>query len=107
MIQGLLLTEGLKMLEDTKEKISKVPGPVGKVEQDKLNYVLSNNPGLKVIQQAGDILLGKRESLPEHMMPAEVALLKYWPMAADVEWSFSVYKSILSDRRTNFTCENL
>ena len=42
------------------------------------------------------------------MEPGIMAAYKFAPMTSvDIERSFSIYKNILQDKRTNFTPENL
>ncbi len=105
---GLPLTQALAILEGVKVKVSTIPGTKGKVFQDKLKNVLEKNPGLSVMQQAGQVLAGEGNSLPQGFGPFEVARLKYAPVVSvDVERSFSMHKSVLTEQRTRFTEENL
>ena len=90
------------------QKINKMPGKIGKWLQSKLEYVLSKNQGEKKLRDISKLIDGEEGSLPEGWSASDVASLKYCPLqSVDVERSFSVYKTILTDRRTNFTEENL
>ena len=47
-------------------------------------------------------------TLPQDLSPSIATDLKNAPTTSvDVERSFSIYKTIITDRRTNFTPENL
>ena len=81
-------------------------GDVGLNVQNKFNSILQKNPGLNRMKEVSRILSGKQSDLV--MAPDMAAALRYAPMTScDVERSFSVYKNILTDRRTNFTEYNL
>ena len=65
------------------------------------------NPGFIKIRQIGQVLSGQ---IVENfnMSPNQISCFKFAPLTScDVERSFSIYKTILTDRRTNFTPENL
>ena len=95
-------------MDKANQKINKVPGKIGKSLQSKLEYVLSKNQGEKKLRDISKLIDGEEGSLPEGWSASDVASLKYCPVQlVDVERSFSVYKTILTDRRTNFTEENL
>ena len=105
---GLTLSESLELLDEAHEKISKIPGKIGKVVQNKLNSVLGNNPGAKVLREISKIINGDQGELPEFWSASDAASLKYCPVqSADVERSFSVYKTVLTDQRHNLTEANL
>lgn len=104
--QGLTLAEQLDILAEVKEAIAKAAGPVGEAIQNKLDQVLSKNPGLAKMIEIAKVLTGKEADLD--MAPNMISALKFAPMTScDVERSFSIYKNILGDKRTNFTPENL
>lgn len=105
---GLTLVDALSLLEETKDKINSIPGSTGEMLQSKLTSVLAKNPGLEAFGKVGKVLEGKNVALPEGISPGDAAALKFCPLVSvDVERSFSVYKSILSDRRHHLTKENL
>lgn len=88
---GLSVTEMRKMLEEVKEKLPKFA-------RDKLQKSIDKNVGLKKFIDNLD-------------KPNNYDLRRshqYAPLVSvDVERSFSLYKYILSDRRTNLTEENI
>ena len=65
-----------------------------------------NNANISKLVKIGKILSGEPTSL--EMLPDQIGAMKYAPIVScDVEWSFSTYKNVLSEKRTNFTLENL
>jgi hypothetical protein len=61
-----------------------------------------------MLVKVGNILCGNNEDLPEYFTPNEVVDTKFAPLiSVDVELSFSLYKQILSDRRTNMSTDNM
>ena len=70
--------------------------------------MLSKYQGEKKLREISKLIDGEECSLPEGWSASNVASLKNCPVqSVDVERSFSVYKTILTDRRINFTEENL
>ena len=63
--------------------------------------MINKNPGYAVLQKVVKILAGdKGEAMPEKLTAQHVAMLKYAPITTcDVERSFSVHKSIYSQKR--------
>jgi hypothetical protein len=65
------------------------------------------NPDLKTISKIGKIIDGNT-NVELDMPPHIIALYKFVPLTScDVERSFSIYKTILTDNRSSFTVENL
>lgn len=65
------------------------------------------NKGYQMLEKVGNILRGNNEDLPEYFTPSVVADMKFAPLTSvDVERSFSLYKHILSDKRTNMSVDN-
>ena len=80
-------------------------GEVGEIVRQKYDLVFGKNPGFNKIRQIGSILAG--EIIPDFNIPL-IARYKYALLtSSDVERLFSCYKTILTDRRTNFTKKNL
>ena len=105
---GLTLSETFEIMDKAHQKIKKVPGKIGKSVQEKLDYVLSKNKGEKILREISKLIDGEDGSLPEGWSTSDVANMKYCPVqSVDVERSFSVYKTVLTDQRTSFTEENL
>jgi len=104
---GLSLCEQMGVLADVKTKISEVTGNCSSTIQTKLQKVLENNEGLRVMETICTILAGE-EKIHEQYTLAETSSFKYAPITSvDVERTFSVYKSLLRDNRQGFSMENL
>ena len=70
--------------------------------------VLEKNSALKTIRKIAEVTEGEEKTLPEGMEPADMAELKFCPVAAvDFKKSFSMFKNAFSNHRHNFTEENL
>jgi hypothetical protein len=96
----------LNILADVKTTITRADGIVGDKIKIKLEKVLEKNPGLSKLIDIAKVLTGGVAQVD--LAPDMIAAMKFAPMVScDVERSFSVYKQILSDKRMNFTPENL
>ncbi|XP_023215156.1 uncharacterized protein LOC111617975 [Centruroides sculpturatus] len=105
---GKPIYEQIDLLNRAKQKLCDAPGTAAEKVRKKLDAVLQKNTGLKSLFVVADILAGKKSKteseFPVHLLPR----LKYCPLSSvDVERSFSAYKLILSDKRCNFSIENL
>ena len=70
--------------------------------------VLETNPDVLVLRSIVGCLKGEEGSLPEGFGPGDVANFKFCPTAnVDVERTFSVYKTVLTDRHHCLTEENV
>uniref|UniRef100_A0A915E3J0 F-box domain-containing protein n=1 Tax=Ditylenchus dipsaci TaxID=166011 RepID=A0A915E3J0_9BILA len=79
---------------------------IGQQVRDKLKYVLDKNPGINRLSEITNVLEGRESCL--NMDPNMIASMKFAPiMSCDVERSFSVYKNLLAENRTNITPEHL
>uniref|UniRef100_A0A914H6D4 DUF659 domain-containing protein n=1 Tax=Globodera rostochiensis TaxID=31243 RepID=A0A914H6D4_GLORO len=104
--QGLTLAQVLNILAEVKTSIAKAEGDNGRAIKAKLELVLANNPGFAKIIAIAEVLKGG-EAMVE-MAPDMMASMRYAPLVScDVERTFSIYKSVLSDNRQRFTPENL
>ena len=122
--QGLSLADSLDVIGEVKTQIYRAKGDVGQAVKNKLNKVLMNNPGLEKLVNilknskilvhskfsfkidVAKLLTGGEAEL--RMTPNILAAYKFAPLSSvDIERSFSIYKNILNDNRTNFTPENI
>ena len=105
--QELTLSEVANILLRVRNCVDRATGEVGEIVRQKYDLVFGKNPGFKKIRQIGSVLAGT--NIPDfNMPPGLIARYKYAPLtSSDVERSFSCYKTILTDRRTNFTKKNL
>jgi hypothetical protein len=109
----LSLNEALLEVKKVKDNLDKANGSIGEKVKEKFNIVLKKNPGFKTISTINKILKGEELSMDEIQIQEkyeaqEIASFKFAPITScDVERSFSVYKSILSDNRKSFLFSNL
>jgi len=69
---------------------------------------MSKNKDYQMLKKVGNILCENNEDLPEHFTPSVVTDMKFASLTSvDVESSFSLYKHILSEGRTNMTIDNM
>ncbi len=79
---GLPLARSLAILDNAKERLADPLGVKGKVLKEKLEKVLKKNPSLETLYRVSKILNGEACNLPEGMVPADVAELKYSPVTS-------------------------
>lgn len=110
---NLSLKETFTILDTVVSKINSARGPRAMTVQEKLRRVFLNNEGLTFMRRACEILEGScapenSRIVTEKLKNKEILSLKFAQLTScDVERSFSIYKNILTDRRTNFTMDNL
>lgn len=109
--RGTKLSDSLKIIEDTKNKISHLKCTKAIPIVNKMNNVLDKNSGYNIVLKIYKILSGEVENLeglPEDMTNDDLAYFNYAPITSvDVERSFSIYKNLLSSNRRRFTFENI
>lgn len=105
----LTLVQSLEIMKNIISELSNIQGDKGSIIKTKTTQLHQKNKGFQVMEQIGQIISGNNEiQLPENFNPCSVANMKYAPLTSvDVERSFSLYKHILSDRRTNMTPEHM
>lgn len=100
---GLTLTESLKIIKNVEQSLKSAPGNVARVAFEKLQATLSKNPGYEKLLEIYNLLNGNSADCV-----MDFSIFKYCPITScDVERSFSVLKNVLTEKRTNFTAENL
>lgn len=111
--QSILLSEGLKIVEEIQDTFTKLEGHHGIEIKKKLKYVLDKNIGYNVIRKISKVLSGEEDNianldLPDDMTANDLLYFKYAPLtSADVERSFSMLKNLLVDNRRSFKLENI
>lgn len=104
--QGLTLCKSLDIFNNSIKNINIVEGNIGEQVNHKLSSVLHKNVGLKILNEIASVHRGTFLNLT--LEPNIIAVMKFAPISScDVERSFSLYKNILTDNRTNFTESNL
>ncbi|CAK5038844.1 unnamed protein product [Meloidogyne enterolobii] len=104
--QGLPVTTIVYLLDELKKKLSGALGEVGEAVLRKFEAVMAKNPGIEKFRNVAKILEGLEANID--IPPDKIASLKFAPLqSCDVERTFSVYKSILDEKRTSLTAENL
>jgi len=103
----LPLTTVADILLDVANSLDNATGEIGQKISQKFDKVIKKNPGFTKISQIGRVLSGR--ILNDFDMPPNlISRFKFAPLTScDVERSFSIYKTILTDNRTRFTPENL
>ncbi len=105
---GLTLIESVSIVNEVMEKIDKLPEPKGRIFKEKMTAVLKKNSVFKTLQDVAKVQGGNMGSMPSEWTPSDIAELKYCPITSvDVERSFSVFKHVFTDRKHNFTEQNL
>jgi len=111
--QSILLSEGLKIVEEIQDTFTKLEGHHGIEIKKKLKYVLDKNIGYNIIRKISKVLSGEEDNianldLPDDMTANDLLYFKYAPLtSADVERSFSMLKNLLVDNRRSFKLENI
>lgn len=118
--QNIQLSHALEIVANVRNELDDVPGIVGENIRKKMANVFDKNPGfdaisvfliftsktIKIFKRIAIILNGGH--IETELPPNVIANFKYAPIqSCDVERSFSIYKKVLADDRTNFTPENL
>lgn len=108
---GLPLTQALEIVDEVKAKLGSIGGEKGNILAGKYREVLAKNSDLRIMQLIGQFISGTTNnnvSLPPNIRVSDIAHFKFCSIVSvDVERSFSIYKKILADDRTNFTEKSL
>lgn len=106
--RNLSLIESIKIFQRFQENIKKAPGPIVFNLTKKMDKIMKRNPGWTVMERIARNLEGYSQTEKQNLTPSEMANLKFSPLTScEVERTFSIYKTILSDNRASFTSENL
>jgi hypothetical protein len=82
-------------------------GPNGKIVEDKLKYVLEKKEGYKTIKTYSEVM-AENQNVNLDITPNFLNYFIYVPITSvDVEYTFSLYKHILNNRRYSFQEHNL
>jgi hypothetical protein len=108
----LKLVESVKIVENIISQIKASKCSIAQTVKRKLDYVLINNSGYNAVSSIAKILSGENNAsisnLDVNLTVKEVMNLEFSPITScDVERTFSRYKSLLTDKRRNYTFDNL
>lgn len=99
------LVDVVELMHSCQSHLEAVKTRDGKDLVDKFQAVLKKNPDIEKLFQISTVLKG--ESVATDLDPAVLVAFKFAPLTSvEVERSFSVEKTILSDRRTGFLMKN-
>lgn len=109
--KALELKEYLNVYEDISSKMDMLDDPDFKLI---FENIIKRNVGFTSLVQIKGILYGKQNDsvqktayVVQKLSPSKMALFKNVPVTSvDVEYTFSVYKTVLSAHRRSFTFEN-
>lgn len=108
---GMHLAKGLQIIKKVNDNLENLTDNSYLSKFKKI--VNRNNSGFNTIKAINRIIEGKsinvvQTSNTAHLLPDEIAAYKYCPIqSCDVERTFSMYKTVLSDKRRSFVFENL
>ena len=104
--QGLTIQEAMEIFVSVRNDMDFSMGDKADVIRQKFTDIVDKNKAIDTIVKLCQILSGKNMDL--EIPPNLIPLYKYASLtSSDVERSFSIYKSILSDKRMSFTLDNL
>ncbi|KAJ3666845.1 hypothetical protein Zmor_002275 [Zophobas morio] len=96
----MLLVDAINLVKEFKQQANAVRGDIGTRVSQKLDEVLNKNAGFGVLSDVARVLQGQKVENLE-LDSTLVAKFKFAPTSVDVERTFSNFKHILNDRRTN------
>lgn len=111
--QKLSLFDSIQITETIRDIVNKLQGQHSDRIKTKLDSVLNNKVGYKIICKICKIFSSEEESmtnlgLPEDMTIDDFSYFKYAPITStDVERSFSKYKNLVTDNRRSLKLDNI
>lgn len=110
--QDMPLSESMALIEDTRVKLAALRDEKGKKLAHYFTNRLHTNPGFETVLGINNTLEGVGEpASPEQLgalTASDIVCFKKAPVTSmDVERSFSGYKNFLTNKRLNFTMDNV
>lgn len=103
----------LKAYIDVIEDVRAILASIEKIDfAEKFDRVLARNPGFDAISEIKNRLYENAQNINpseyvDALSPSEMAMFKFAVVSSvDVERTFSIYKTVLTDRRRFFTFEH-
>ncbi|KAL3090508.1 hypothetical protein niasHT_026999 [Heterodera trifolii] len=104
--QGLSINESMEIFADVHNQLDKAAGEKAEIIRQKISYIVSKNPSFDQIAKFCQILSGKNVDCD--VLPTLIPFYKFASLTScDVERTFSIYKTILSDNRISLLPQNL
>jgi len=95
------LFHAINVMQNVNLKLSQVPGPIGRIVQEKIDDVLKKNIGYQSLIKISKILNGEEslmDGLSENFTVNDLVYYKCAPInSVDVERSFPMFKVLLTD----------
>jgi exonuclease VII small subunit len=105
---GMSLSESMNIFEKARMQVESGQGAVAEIIKLKLKNVLNRNPGYSTIYSLYKNFSGEYVEMPPNISVTAATKLKCLPVTScDVERSFSLYKSILTEKRHSLTPDNI
>ncbi|QQP49283.1 Uncharacterized protein FKW44_009890, partial [Caligus rogercresseyi] len=102
------ITKSFASVSTAEAAIYILPGIKGEPIKEKYKSVYACNPDIAVLRSIESVISEGKEVIPKGMSPQTAAEYKFAPVTSvNVERSFSMYKTPLSDNRRRLTSENL
>lgn len=108
------LNDGIATYEEIQSKLYELRTPI---YHRKFNDVIGRNTNFNRLRIIRNIIYGRREEndfdesdvqFVNNYSPAEISLFKNVPLSStDLERTFSIYKTVLTERRRSFSFDNL
>lgn len=108
-VKGMRLSESMNIFSQFMQDLKSVPGIIGQVVNNKLQYVLNKNSSFQDLWQLALIFNNSTENSDQISIDKKFwSNFLYAPISSvDVERSFSAFQNVLQDKRERFTAENI
>lgn len=106
--RGLSLNQQIEIVDNVRSALHLIPGTRGMTIKKKADSVFTKNDGFQVLHDLNQALIDGSAISTVSDDPNILSAYTFAPITSvDIERTFSAYKLILTDRRYNFTKDNL